>query len=116
MRYADGYSRVRKAFQSNPTSSREYAAALAASLAGKVGFNPTRPVAGNMRIPRACRVRLCWTFQSNPTSSREYARTGQKYCSDRTVFQSNPTSSREYALRRDPDRACSEIVSIQPDQ
>ena len=36
-------------FQSNPTSSLEYAERIGIALGALRGFNPTRPVAGNMR-------------------------------------------------------------------
>ena len=60
-------------FQSNPTSSREYAFQRWRFLRAFLGFNPTRPVAGNMRDLGGGAATKTTSFQSNPTSSREYA-------------------------------------------
>ena len=49
MRAAAMAAPVTPEFQSNPTSSREYAGATSRGAMGKTCFNPTRPVAGNMR-------------------------------------------------------------------
>ena len=101
-------------FQSNPTSSREYAMDDGACARVEISFNPTRPVAGNMRRQHYAQANAP-QFQSNPTSSREYAGAPLSDRSPRSRF--NPT--RPVAGNMRETEMLIQIaysVSIQPDQ
>ena len=102
-------------FQSNPTSSREYAARGNAAPASTPLFQSNPTSSREYAEKRVTREYLESMFQSNPTSSREYA--GPQPKPGRHRFCFNPTRPVAGNMRPLPDLVeVPAAVSIQPDQ